>query len=149
MIEKAYLGDYKYRDWNEDPNHSLSTKQAPAHKRWRFRPRSFWPFLLWGLSLFLGFRIIIIPLTEGVYNLFTKSQEIGELELQYQAKLKQISLMEKTRDYMITPSYVEERGHQIGLIKSNEAQMVVVEPGGAELKSKIFSKTQKKLEIGD
>ncbi|HEX7712834.1 MAG TPA: septum formation initiator family protein [Bacillota bacterium] len=115
-------------------------------KRWRFKPHSIGPYFLWGIVLFLGIRLLIVPLAEGVYDYITKTQELNNMRLQYQETQKQIAQLEKTRDFMKTPAYIEERAHQIGLIKSNESQMVVVDsPPGTVVKTQ----PRKKVEIGD
>ncbi len=120
--------------------------QIELKRRWQFKPRSIVPFLVWGFVIFLGARLLIIPLIEGVYNYVVKTQEVGELKGQYAVMKQRITEMTKARDYMKTPAYIEERGHQIGLIKSNESKMVVVDsPGGMEIKAK----TRKNVEIGD
>lgn len=103
-------------------------KPVKVKSRWRFRPRSIGPFITWGVALFLMAKIVFIPLTEGVYKYFAKSGEIKELKSQYQTLKKQLGTMRKLFNHMNTNAYIEERGHQIGLIKPNEEQMIVVEP---------------------
>lgn len=93
--------------------------------------------------LFLGIRLLIVPLAEGVYDYITKTQELNSMRLQYQQAQKQIAQLEKTRSYMKTPAYIEERAHRIGLIKSNESQMVVVDsPPGTVVKPQIPKKVE-------
>jgi hypothetical protein len=96
-------------------------------KKWHFRPRSIWPFVMWGLVLFAGLKITIIPLVEGIYYYIASTSEIHQLKNQYTNIQKQMGAIRKKRDYMKTPSYVEERAHEIGLVKSEESQMVVAE----------------------
>lgn len=96
--------------------------------------------------LFLSAKIVLIPLVEGVYNYVVKTQEVKELKIQHQNMRRKIAEMKKQRDYMKTPAYIEVRGHQIGLIKSNESKMMVVDsPGGAELQKR----PRKQVEIRD
>jgi hypothetical protein len=96
--------------------------------KWRFKPRSFWTFFTWGVALFLVCRIILFPFIEGLSNYFSKDRELGELRMKYAEMNREMVSLQKNRAYMQTPSYIAERGHQIGLIKTNEAQMVVVDP---------------------
>jgi hypothetical protein len=117
-------------------------------KKWRFKPRSIWPFVMWGLALFAGLKITIIPLVEGVYNYVESTNEIHQLKSQYATMQKQFGEIQKKRDYMKTPSYVEERAHEIGLVKPDESQMVVMEgvANGTLLTKK---SVKKKVEIGN
>jgi hypothetical protein len=121
-------------------------RQITLKRRWQFKPRSVGPFLVWGFMLFLSAKIVLIPLVEGVYNYVVKTQEVKELKIQHQNMRRKIAEMKKQRDYMKTPAYIEVRGHQIGLIKSNESKMMVVDsPGGAELQKR----PRKQVEIRD
>jgi hypothetical protein len=124
------------------------TSIKTVSKKWHFKPHSIWPFVMWGLALFVGFKITVLPLIEGVYNYVASVSEIKQLKTQYDTMQKQLSAMQKKRDYMKTTSYVEERAHEIGLVKPEEAQMVVMEgiPAGTTLAKK-YSK--KKIVIGD
>lgn len=121
-------------------------RQIILKRKWRFKPRSIGPFLAWGFVLFLSAKILLIPLVEGIYSYVVKTQEVNELRNQYQSMRRKIAEMRKQRDYMKTPAYIEVRGHQIGLIKSNESKMVVVDsPAGTEVKKR----PKKQVEIGD
>lgn len=95
--------------------------------KWRFKPRSLWIFFTWGVALFLICRIVLFPFIEGISNYFSTEKELGELETKYAEMNRQMVLLEKTRTHMRNPSYILERGHQIGMIKPNEAQYVVVD----------------------
>lgn len=91
-------------------------------------------------------KILLIPLVEGIYGYVVKTQEVNELRAQHQTMRHKIAEMKKQRDYMKTPAYIELRGHQIGLIKSNESKMVVVDsPPGTEVKKR----PKKQVEIRD
>jgi hypothetical protein len=123
-------------------------KPAKVRNRWRFKPRSVGPFIIWGITLFLVFKIVLLPLTEGVFNYFSKTVEVNDLKTQYQNMKKELGSMKKVFNHMKTSAYVEERGHQIGLIKPNESQMVVIDPPGEGAESET-GKPPKKIEIGD
>ncbi len=97
-----------------------------SQRRFRFRPRSFWPFLTWGFLLFMAFRVLFFPLMEGIYNYCLKTQEINQLQVTQQNLQQQLAQLKKVRKKMQTMSYVEERGHQIGLIKPNEEPLLVI-----------------------
>lgn len=116
-------------------------------KKWRFKPRSLRPFFFWGLALFIGFKITVLPLCEGIYGYFVNNKELRQLKAEYHAMQKQLDRMKKKRDYMRTPAYVEERAHEIGLVKPEEAQMVVME--GASPGAVIVKPKKKAVEIGD
>ncbi len=88
--------------------------------RWRFKPRSFLTITLWGIILFLGLKILLIPLFEGVYGYFVKTIELKELRLEYQNKQQKLLALKKTCDYMKTNNYVEKRGRELGFVKKNE-----------------------------
>lgn len=112
-------------------------RQIVLKRKWQFKPRSIGPFLAWGFVLFLSAKILLIPLVEGIYNYVVKTQEVNQLKVQHQIINRKIAEMKKQRDYMKTPAYIELRGHQIGLIKSNESKMVVVDsPEGTEVKKR-------------
>jgi hypothetical protein len=112
-------------------------RQITLKRKWQFKPRSIGPFLAWGFVLFLSAKILLIPLVEGIYSYVVKTQEINELKVQHRSMYRKIAEMKKQRDYMKTPAYIEIRGHQIGLIKSNESKMVVVDsPEGTEVKKR-------------
>jgi hypothetical protein len=125
---------------------------APARiktvaRRYRFRPRSFWPFISWGLMLLIGFRVLLYPLVEGLYHYVNKTQEIGELKIRYDNIQRQIAKLKQDREMMQTTGYVEARGHQIGLIKPNEEPMMVIDAGAD--RPGIIKMTRKNVEIGD
>lgn len=103
--------------------------------RWRFKPRSLGMLLLVGVTLFAFCWIILIPFVEGISIYFSKTRELSKLQTRYKVLNQQLIKLRQTRDYMKTNAYVEERGHQIGMIKSNESQMVVVDPPGSQAKS--------------
>jgi hypothetical protein len=96
--------------------------------KWRFKPRSFWIFFTWGVALFLVCRIVLFPFIEGISNYFSKEKELSRLQTKYAEMNRQMISLEKTRSHMRNPSYILERGHQIGMIKPNESQYVVVDP---------------------
>lgn len=102
--------------------------------RWRFKPRSIGSLLTWGLTLFVFCRLILFPFVEGVSIYFTKTRELSKLQSRYKVLNQQLLKLRQTRDYMRTDAYVEERGHQIGMIKSNESQMVIVDSPGSGTK---------------
>lgn len=115
--------------------------------RWRFKPKSIWQLLVWGLVLFVFIKVLIWPLTEGIVNYVSKTNELNALKANYQKLDKQMLTMTKARDYMLTPAYIEEKGHEIGMVKNNEAQMVVVEATD-EYNLNMLPKRKKKVEIG-
>ena len=86
-------------------------------------------------------------MAEGVYNYFAKTFEVNDLKDQYHAMEKQLNMMEKNLAYMKTDSYVEERSHEMGYVKPNEAQMVMVQPSNDG--QKYQPKQKKRVEIGD
>jgi hypothetical protein len=112
----------------------------------RFKPRSIWPFLAWGFILFLGFRILFLPLFEGMYHLIVKNQELNSLKAEHQRMSKQLAEMKQARDRMKTIAWVEEQSHKAGFIKINESPMLVIDTSGEEL-SEIRGK--RNVEIGD
>ncbi len=113
--------------FNRIPENVPIHRVKKANKKWHFRPRSIWPFVMWGLALFAGLKITVIPLVEGVYYYIASTSEIHQLKNQYGTMQKQLVAIRKKRDYMKTPSYVEEKAHEIGLVKSEESQMIVAE----------------------
>ena len=115
-----------------------------AKRRWRFKLRSVRALLVWGVILFAALRILVFPFVEGTYLYIAKDLEIRRLQKQYAAMQHQLTDMKKTRDKMKTIAYVEERGHQIGLVKSNEAKMVVVESSGD---GRVFRYVPRKNEV--
>jgi len=125
--------------------HHLNTK---AKVCWRFKPKSVWPFVMWGLALFVLFRILLWPLTEGVFNYLSNARELHKLKIQYQLSGKDLAALQKTRDYMLTPSFIEEKGHQLGMVKANEVQMVVAQPNFDGF-GDLTAKKKKRVEIGD
>lgn len=125
------------RQFGASQSAKVPERQITLKRKWQFKPRSIGPFLAWGFVLFLSAKILLIPLAEGVYSYIVKTQEIKELKVQHQNMRRKIATMKKQRDYMKTSAYIEVRGHQIGLIKSNESKMMVVDsPGGAEVKKR-------------
>ncbi|NLW47542.1 MAG: hypothetical protein GXY86_09440 [Firmicutes bacterium] len=114
--------------------------------RLRFKPRSIWPFLTWGLVLFIGFRILFLPLFEGMYHLVVKNQELNSLKSEHQRMSEQLAEMKQARDRMKTIAWVEEQSHKAGFIKINESPMLVIDTSGEKL-SEISKK--RNGEIGD
>jgi hypothetical protein len=100
-------------------------------KKWRFKPRSIWPFVMWGLVLIAGFKITVLPLIEGIFNYAAATGEIIQLKNQHRNMQKDLDRMQKKRDYMKTLSYVEERAHELGMVKSGESQILLKENGTA------------------
>ncbi len=125
------------------PGRVVKTK---VKTRLRFKPRSIWPFLAWGFTLFLGFRVLFIPLVEGVYHLVTKSQELSALKAEHDKMSKQLADMKKARDQMKTIAWVEEQSHKAGFIKINESPMLVIDSSGEGLPD--IPRSQN-VEIGD
>lgn len=151
-MEQTSLRDSYYEDryQRHHPKVEPLAAEKPAGKtrrRWRFKPHTGWPLIIWGLTLLIGIKIAVLPLVEGVYNYVVKIQEVNDLKAQYSNLQKELNMMEKKRDYMKTPAYVEERAHEIGLVKPEESQMVVMEgdPSGAKVKKNL----RKKIEYGD
>ena len=144
---------------NAKPNYQSSypplreiSRTAPVNppqprRRFRFRPRSWWPLLSWGLLLFVSFRIVLFPLAEGVYSFVLKSQEIYDLKVKHHTLEQQLAQLKQERNKMKTMSYVEERGHQIGLIKPNEEPMLVI--GTQNGKSGVIPMTKKPIVVHD
>ncbi len=128
--------------FNRIPENVPIHRVKKANKKWHFRPRSIWPFVMWGLALFAGLKITVIPLVEGVYYYIASTSEIHQLKNQYATMQKQLGAIRKKRDYMKTPSYVEERAHEIGLVKSEESQMIVAEGAYDDESSGKKNKTQ-------
>jgi cell division protein FtsB len=144
MIVKRYGDDTG--EYTGELFKDLRVTRSKKMKKWHFRPRTFWPFVLWSFSIFLGVKLLLLPLTEGVYSYLNKAQQVKELKAEYKTMQEKLTAMRKLLDYMKTPAYIEEKGHQIGLIKSNEAPMVVVDsPDGASLKKE----PRKDIEIGN
>ena len=154
MMERSRQSSY-YSDWQATavtPEeyrllYSKTANKVKVKRKWRFRPRSIWPFLSWGFIIFITCRLLLFPLAEGIYNYFSKTFEVNDLKNQYQAMEKQLNVMEKNLAYMKTDSYVEERSHEMGYVKPNEAQMVMVEPSNDG--QKYQPKQKKRVEIGD
>lgn len=114
--------------------------------RLRFKPHSIWPFLAWGFTLFLGFRILFLPLFEGMYQLIVKNQELNSLKAEHQRMSEQLAQMKKARDRMKTIAWVEEQSHKAGFIKINESPMLVIDTSGGELPE---TPEKRNVEIGD
>jgi len=123
-----------------------NVSETKVKTRLRFKPHNMWPFLAWGFTLFLGFRILIIPVVEGVYHLVTKSQELNVLKAEHKKMSKQLAEMKKTKEHMKTIAWVEEQSHKAGFIKINESPMLVINASNEEV-----SEMQRKrnVEIGD
>ena len=107
---------------------NVTTVKVVTNK-WYFRPRSIWPFVMWGLVLVAGFKITVLPLIEGIFNYAAATGEIVQLRNQHKTMQKDLERMQKKRDYMKTLSYVEERAHELGLVKSGESQILLKEKG--------------------
>jgi cell division protein FtsB len=147
-MERARANYYQEDRQRMTEKPAAKTSVQTVSKKWHFKPRSIWPFVMWGVALFIGFKITVLPLVEGVYNYIASANEISQLKTQYTTMQKQIDAMRKKRDYMKTPSYVEERAHEIGLVKPEESQMVVME--GVSDGTKIIKKNARKnVEIGN
>jgi hypothetical protein len=147
MNNQAYLK--KDTPWLQDEEQAQVVGRVIKTKgktRLRFKPRNFWPFLVWGFTLFLGFRILFIPLVEGVYHLVVKNQELNTLKNKHQRMSEQLAKMKEARDQMKTIAWVEEQSHKAGFIKINESPMLVVNISGED-----FPKTPPKsdVEIGE
>jgi len=117
--------------------------------RWRFKPKSAMPLFVWALLIFVVFKILLFPLAEGIIRYTAKTKELNDLKQEYQALNRQVVTMTKARNYMMTPAYIEERGHQIGMVKANETQMVVIDAGKDEDISALIAARRKPVEIGD
>ncbi|TCL64713.1 hypothetical protein EDC14_101811 [Hydrogenispora ethanolica] len=76
-----------------------------------------------------------------------KSQEIYDLRNKHHSLEQQLAQLKKERARMMTMSYVEERGHQIGLIKPNEEPMLVIDAQNG--KSGVIPMTKKAVEVHD
>jgi cell division protein FtsB len=107
---------------------SVPSTPIKTRRRWRFRAHSPLLLVLGILITFALFRLLLWPLVSGVYMYCAKAIEIQSLKAQSMAITEQLKTMRKDLTYMRTDSYVEERGHQLGYIKPNEAQMMVVQP---------------------
>ncbi|MCL6589594.1 MAG: septum formation initiator family protein [Firmicutes bacterium] len=129
MNEPAYARKLEYMPIREASPQKPIPKTI-AIKRWQFKPHSFWPFLTWGFAAFLGVRLIFLPLAEGIYNYTVKTRELNELKIQKQDLEQKLAALTNRRDYMKTTAYIEERAHQIGFIKANEAQVMVIDTQG-------------------
>ena len=148
MNQRAYMDDYKYSGGVFGISQEEYRLLHPRTKvRWRFKPKSIWPLLFLGLALFIFIKLLVVPLTEGIFNCVSKTNELNELKAKYQTLNQQYVSMRKTRDYMLTPAFIEEKGHQIGMVKANEAQMMVVESPN-EYSLNMIPKRKKKVEIG-
>lgn len=120
-----------------------------AKVKWRFKPKSAWPMLTWGLVIFAVFKVLLFPLAEGVFRYSAKTKELNVLKQEYQTLSSQLATMNKARNYMMTPAYIEERGHQIGMVKANETQMVVIDAAEDEDIAALIAARKKPVEIGD
>ncbi len=117
--------------------------------RWRFKPKSALPLFVWGMVFFIIGKILVFPLAEGVVRYTAKTKELNALKQEYQALNRQLLTMNKARNYMLTPAYIEERGHQIGMVKANETQMLVIDAADDEDISALTAVRKKPVEIGD
>jgi cell division protein FtsB len=104
------------------------TAKHPQKVKWRFKPRLLAMLVVWGLLLFSVGRLVAIPLVAGVCQYWAKTRELATLQQRSQTLTKQLAVLRQTQKYMQTDAYVEEKGHQIGMIKENETQMIVVDP---------------------
>jgi hypothetical protein len=146
MMERAYSNGYQTQ-YGSDRAGGLSSEEfravrSPKKVKWRFKPRSFWTLVIWGLMLFIAGRIVVVPLFEGVCQYFSKTKELTDLRQRSEMLNKQLVALKKTRNYMQTDAYVEEKGHQIGMIKENESQMIVVNSNELKLKGDRAQKTK-------
>jgi hypothetical protein len=149
MMERSYADSYRsqrefFRPEGIGPE-ECRLLHSQKKIKWRFKPRSAGTLFVWGLMIFIIGRMTLLPLLDGICNYFTKTKELAELQRRYQAQRQQMVVLEKTQNYMRTTAYVEEKGHQIGMIKPNESQMVVVDSTGAALKTERSSKAQTEL----
>jgi hypothetical protein len=131
-----------------DPERRVREKviNTKVKTKLRFKPRSIWPCLAWGFTLFLGFRILLLPLFEGVYQLIVKNQELNSLKAEHQRMSEQLAEMKQARDRMKTIAWVEEQSHKAGFIKINESPMLVIDTSGEELPE---TRGKRNVEIGD
>jgi len=111
---------------NEDYQTNYSSKEVEykptkTRFRWRFKPYTFLSLIMWGILAFIGFKVLLWPLIEGVYGYFVKTAELKELRIEYQAKQKKLIALKKTSNYMKTDQYIEKRGRQLGFVKKDEA----------------------------
>ncbi len=120
--KKEAYAEFKKED---KPGKFLLTKKIGY--KWRFQINSGSQLIMWTFLVFLGIKIIIFPLIEGLYNYYHKCNQYAALEKEYQAKLKQLAVLKKTKAYMKTNHFIEKRGHQLGLIKDNEMRMILIE----------------------
>lgn len=151
MNQKAYT-DYYQPEIRMTQGVTLD-EYSLLHKkkkiRWRFKPKSAWPFFTWLLVVFVLLKVLLMPLAEGVYRYTVKTKELNALKQEYQTLSSQLVTMNKARNYMMTPAYIEERGHQIGMVKANETQMVVIDAAEDEDISALIAARKKPVEIGD
>lgn len=96
--------------------------------------------------MFLGVRLIFLPLAEGIYNYSIKTGELNELKSQKQNLGRQLVALTDKRDYMKTTAYIEERAHQIGFIKANEAQVMVIDTQGNPINKE---RPRRQIEVND
>jgi hypothetical protein len=131
MMERASLNGYQSRRQTWRSEKIAAQGQRGLHRskkiKWRFKPRALGSLITLGLLLFCAGRLVVVPLIEGVCHYSSKTRELAELQRRSQILQKRLIALEKTRTYMETDAYVEEKGHQIGMIKQNESQMVVVD----------------------
>jgi cell division protein FtsB len=149
MMERAYLNGYRTRQAIYRGEGTAAVEQGvnrrPPKVKWRFKPRAFGLLVIWGLLFFVVGRIVVVPLIEGVWRYYAKTKELAQLQQRSQALGQQRVALEKTRNYMQTHAYVEEKGHQLGMIKQNETQMVVVDPKELQLKETRAKKAREEI----
>lgn len=147
MNNQAYLRkDITWTTEAEPVQVQRRVVKTKVRTRLRFKPRSIWPFLAWGFTIFLGLRILFLPLVEGVYHLVVKSQELNALKAEHQRMSEQLAELKKARDQMKTIAWVEEQSHKAGFIKLNESPMLVIDAS----EEKFSEKRQKpNVEIND
>lgn len=147
MNNQAYLRkDITWTTEAEPVQVQRRVVKTKVRTRLRFKPRSIWPFLAWGFTIFLGLRILFLPLVEGVYHLMVKSQELNALKAEHQRMSEQLAELKKARDQMKTIAWVEEQSHKAGFIKLNESPMLVIDAS----EEKFSEKRQKpNVEIND
>lgn len=134
------------------PLNATKTAQPRRKKKyklkWRFKPK-FSGVLLWILLLTMFFKMLLLPLAEGIFGLIASSNKVHAMQAEYEQMNAEYTKMGKSRDYMLTSEYVEERGHQLGMVKENETHMVLVDESGDINLSRYLANRQRKVEIGD
>lgn len=151
MNRRTYSGQSQAlaRDSRQPASLRQSELLKKAKLKWRFRPKWYNVLLSWGFLAFLLCKILLIPLSDGLVKYIAAGRELGELNVKNQLLEKELEAMAKERDHMLTLSYIEKRGHQIGMLKENERQMVVVDAAEDEDLRKLLARRKKRVEIGD